>query len=267
MRPGVVAATGLGAIAIGMAIRRFIKMQRLKVEELTMGTTVGANRLSDEEVEGAIFDCDGTLIDSMSAWLPSWQYACSQYRLQMTEAKFWGFAGVPLPDIVRSIYAEAHDGERANDAFVEQFLKCKKKFHAEAEAKAGSPPAIDCVINLVRGYIARGVPVAIASSGLRDIVERHCAHAGVLELFEGNVVVAAEVVKGKPAPDVFLAAAEMIGADPAKCRAYEDGESGLEAAWRAGMHVVDVRDMEGYPMNDGLRGAMAKQRAARAWLV
>ena len=242
--------------------------RRRKAENIgAMGITVGAVSLADDEVEGAVFDCDGTLIDSMSAWLPSWQYACGQYGLEMTESKFWGFAGVPLPDIVRSIYAEAHGGERASDAFVDEFLTCKKTYHKSQEAKNGSPPAIGCVIALVKAYVARGVPVAIASSGLRDIVERHCAHAGVLELFGGNVVVAAEVPKGKPAPDVFLAAAKMIGADPAKCRAYEDGESGLESAYRAGMQVVDVREMEGYPMNDGLRAAMAKQRAARTWLA
>ena len=59
--------------------------------------------------------------------------------------------------------------------------------------------------------------------------------------------------------------AKMIGADPKKCRAYEDGESGLEAAWRAGMHVVDVREMNGYPLNEGLCVAMKKQRMARTW--
>ena len=95
---------------------------------------------------------------------------------------------------------------------------------------------------------------------------RHCEAAGILSLFDA-VVVAAEVPKGKPWPDVFLKAAELIGADPAKCRAYEDGESGLESAYRAGMHVVDVREMQGYPMSEALRDAMTNQRRARAWVV
>ena len=79
-------------------------------------------------------------------------------------------------------------------------------------------------------------------------------------------MVAAEVPKGKPAPDVFLAAAKMIGVDPAKCRAYEDGESGIQSAHAAGMHVIDVREMTGYPMNPGLKKAMAVQRRQRKWL-
>ena len=252
------------ALAMTVKLAQSMRKKRNSVD-LVGGTSVGTYYLSDEQVEGAIFDCDGTLIDSMSAWLPSWQHACSKYDLEMTETKFWGFAGVPLPDIVQSLYSEAHGGERASDDFVEKFLKCKKAFHAEAEKKNGSPPAIECVISLVKKYKARGIPVAIASSGLRDIVERHCDHAGVLSLFGDKVVVAAEVPRGKPAPDVFLAAAKMIGADPKKCRAYEDGESGLEAAWRAGMHVVDVREMNGYPLNEGLCVAMKKQRMARTW--
>ena len=195
-----------------------------------------------------------------------WQYACGQYGLEMT-GQVLGLRGrAAAGHRAEHLRRGARRGARG-DAFVDEFLTCKKTYHKSQEAKNGSPPAIDCVIALVKAYVARGVPVAIASSGLRDIVERHCAHAGVLELFGGNVVVAAEVPKGKPAPDVFLAAAKMIGADPAKCRAYEDGESGLESAYRAGMQVVDVREMEGYPMNDGLRAAMAKQRAARTWLA
>ena len=59
----------------------------------------------------------------------------------------------------------------------------------------------------------------------------------------------------------------MVGADPARCVAYEDAEAGLEAAWRAGCHVVDVTDYPGYPLPDGLAKAKVQQRAARAWLV
>lgn len=74
-----------------------------------------------------------------------------------------------------------------------------------------------------------------------------------------------QVPRGKPWPDVFEKAAELLGANPAKCRAYEDGESGLESAWRAQMHVVDVREMAGYPLSEGLRAAMIEQRAKRDW--
>jgi beta-phosphoglucomutase-like phosphatase (HAD superfamily) len=140
----------------------------------------------------------------------------------MTEARFWGFAGVPLPDIVAGVYGDKHDGAAPSPEFVAEFLAEKIAFHKSQEAVTGAPPAIECVVNLVHEYKKRGIKVAVASSGLRDAVERHCEHAGILDLFDA-VVVAAEVPKGKPAPDVFLKAAELIGADPAKCRAYEVG--------------------------------------------
>lgn len=72
--------------------------------------------------------------------------------------------------------------------------------------------------------------------------------------------------RGKPKPDIFLRAAKLIGADPTKCRAYEDAESGLRSAYEAGCEVIDVRDLENYPLPDGLRKAMAVARAKRDWL-
>ena len=123
-------------------------------------------------LEGVIFDCDGTLIDSMGAWLPSWQHACGLHGLSITEARFWGFAGVPLPDIVAAVYADAHPGETPSHEFVTDFLKDKRAFHSAQEAASGHPPAIDCVVRRVHYYKSRGIKVAIASSGLRDVVER-----------------------------------------------------------------------------------------------
>lgn len=80
------------------------------------------------------------------------------------------------------------------------------------------------------------------------------------------MVCAAEVQRGKPEPDIFLEAAKRVGADPRFCRAYEDGESGLISAYRAGCHVVDVTHMNEYPLVEGLRLAKSKAEAARSWL-
>ena len=130
------------------------------------------------------------------------------------------------------------------------------------------PAPIDCVVSLMKGFIARGVPVACATSGLRDHVDEHMRHAGLLELCpHERIVVAADLPpgRGKPQPDIFLEAAKRIGVDPAKCRAFEDGESGLLAAYRAGMQVLDVTGMQGYPLPHGLEVAKEKQAASRNW--
>ena len=71
--------------------------------------------------------------------------------------------------------------------------------------------------------------------------------------------------RGKPAPDIFLEAARRIGVAPERCRAFEDGESGLQAAVAAGMQVLDVTELPEYPGGTGLKAAKAKQRAERTW--
>ena len=117
---------------------------------------------------------------------------------------------------------------------------------------------------------ARGIPIALATSGLRDHVEDHLRHAGLDDLFNNernNLVTAADpqVAKGKPAPDIFLEAARRIGVEPSRCRAYEDGESGLQSAYAAGCHVIDVTAMDEYPSCEGLRRAKVAQARDRSW--
>eukprot|EP01051_Picozoa_sp_SAG22_P012028 SAG22_NODE_1215_length_5146_cov_1.556965_3_plen_270_part_00 len=234
--------------------------------------TVGPHFVGDRDVEALIFDFDGTLVDSMPLFYPAWPVACRAHGLpEMTEDEFYGFAGVPMPTIVEQIYAGHHGaGARPGGAFVEAFLKTQLAAADEVEARLGHPARIECVIALAEAAIARGLPVAVATSGLKDVVLGHLRHAGLDGMFsdaKGNLVVAADVSRGKPAPDIYLEAALRLGADPARCRAYEDGESGLMAAHAAGMHVVDVTGMGGYPAPGGLKRAKAAQVAARTWLA
>ena len=72
-----------------------------------------------------------------------------------------------------------------------------------------------------------------------------------LGLFQ-HVVTCEDVEFGKPAPDLYLLAAKKLGVDPTRCVAYEDAELGMESARRAGMVVVDVRKLDGYPCDDYL---------------
>ena len=230
--------------------------------------TVGPAFISDGDVQGLLFDCDGTLLDSMPLFLDSWLAVCPGFSLSMTMDAFYGFAGMPLPDIVRELHRTQLGGE-ATEQFVSDFLAAKKANHQQNESKAGHPARIECVCALARAAEAAGVPVAVATSGLRDHVESHLHHAGLSDLFnakKNNIVCAADVPKGKPAPDIFVEAARRIGADPARCRAFEDGESGLQSAYLAGCHVIDVTYMDGYPSCDGLRRAKAAQAQSRDWV-
>ena len=94
------------------------------------------------------------------------------------------------------------------------------------------------------------------------------AEAGLADIFPRELIVtAADVPKGKPAPDIYLEAARRIGVSPAECRAYEDGESGLISAYLAGCHVVDVTHAHEYPTCEGLRAAKEAAAKERTWIV
>jgi beta-phosphoglucomutase-like phosphatase (HAD superfamily) len=231
-------------------------------------TTVGPAFLADAEVRGHLFDVDGTLVDTMPLFFFSWEQVCPQFGLKMTLDDFYGYAGVPLPEIVRSVH-RAQKGEEATDEFVEKFLAAKKAAHAANEDRLGHPAPIECVVEIARDAAKRGIPIAVATSGLRDHVEGHLAAAGLADLFsteKNNLVTAADVPRGKPFADIYIEAARRIGVDPKLCRAYEDGESGLQSAYAAGCHAIDVTTMDKYPSCDGLVRAKAEQVRTRAWI-
>jgi len=230
-------------------------------------TTVGEHVLADDAVEGHVFDIDGTFIDTMPGFLPSWVTVCAQYDMEMTEQRFFQFAGVPLPDIVKTLFME-QKGAVPEEAILEEFLAEKLRTEKEYAAQKPHPPGIQCVIDIARSARKKGIPIACATSGIREVVDTHMAALGLDELFE-HVVCVGELPpgRGKPHPDVYLEAARRIGVDPTKCRAYEDGETGMQSAYAAGMHVIDVRDFPGYPLCDGLKIAMENERAAGySWL-
>ena len=228
----------------------------------TVGPTIVASP------KGLLFDCDGTLIDTMPLFYHSWPPACAHFGLVLSEDDFYSFAGKPLPDIVRELF-KRQKGADASEEMVAEFLRIKKQAHHATEAKLGHPKAIGCVVRIARAAVAAGIPVCVATSGLRDHVEAHIASAGLSDLFNAklnNIVCAAEVKRGKPAPDIFIEAARRLGVDPRECRAYEDGESGLISAHGAGCHVIDVTFMDEYPMTDGLRRAKELAEVQRTWL-
>jgi HAD superfamily hydrolase (TIGR01509 family) len=179
-----------------------------------------------------IFDCDGTLVDSMPAHFEAWCEALALYGAGgiFKEDVFLAMGGRPTRDIVVELNDEYNlhlDPEAVSLAKREAFLRRLKTVTLIDEVAAFA--------DSLRGK----VPMAIASGGTRMVVEKILHFVGISDWFD-EVVTADDVPEGKPAPDVFLHAARLLGVGPSKCLALEDAPSGILAAQRAGMQVISI---------------------------
>jgi HAD superfamily hydrolase (TIGR01509 family) len=180
---------------------------------------------------GLIFDCDGTLADTMPLHYDAWVRALRERGGQLPEPLFYELAGVPTVDIVRVLnqrFGTALDPEETAHA--------KEALYEELLPQAAP---IEPVVAWVHEYRGR-LPLAVASGGLRRLVLKTLAGLGLEDAFQ-VVCTAEDVTHGKPAPDLFLLTAERLRVPAAECVVLEDSDLGLEAARRAGMQGVDIR--------------------------
>lgn len=185
------------------------------------------------EIKGIVFDCDGTLADTMPLHWKAWQTVTSKHGLQFSEERFYALGGVPSRDILKMLCAEqglsldhtalAHEKEQAYLPFLPQVQPIQVVV-AVAEANHGK------------------LPMAVASGGMKHIIEDVLRHLKIRHYFDA-VVTSEDVKHQKPAPDIFLEAARRIGVDPVHCRAYEDTDLGMQAIRAAGMEGIDVREL------------------------
>jgi len=180
-----------------------------------------------------IFDCDGTLADSMPVHYLVWAKTMARHSIGFTEKRFYELAGWPADKVAAQL---ALEGGKPLDA-----LAVSQEKDREFIRQIHLVRPNELVVAVARRH--RGViPMAVGSGTVRRIVEKELSALGILEWFEA-IVCAEDVERHKPEPDVFLAAAQRLGVLPADCVVYEDGDPGLEAARRAGMQCVDVRTM------------------------
>lgn len=178
-----------------------------------------------------IFDCDGTLADTMPAHYRAWLEILRPHGIAFAEEKFYALGGTPTLKIAELL---ARDAGKVLDY---QALAHQKELTFVEKIHEVVP--IEKVVAIARRH--RGVsPMAVASGGNLRVVEKTLRQVGILDWF--SVVVAAEdTPRHKPEPDVFLEAARRLGVEPSVCIVYEDTDLGIEAARRAGMRWVDVR--------------------------
>jgi len=179
-----------------------------------------------------IFDCDGTLADTMPAHYLAWTAMLREYEIAFSEQRFYDLGGMPGHKIIELLSHES--GTAVSD--IAGMVASKENRYLEA---VDAIQRVDPVCEIAVRY--HGVlPMAVASGGERAIVQRTLTAIGMLDLFDA-LVGAEDTELHKPEPDVFLEAARRIGADPATCAVFEDTDFGMEAARRAGMTGVDIR--------------------------
>lgn len=184
-------------------------------------------------VQALIFDCDGTLADSMPLHWKAWQIIAAKHKFAFSEERFYSLGGVPSRHILKDICAE-------QGLCFDPLAVAKEKEAAYLEILAHVKP-IEQVIAIAREHAGK-LPMAVASGGSRSVIQRVLVHLGIRNLFEA-VVTSEDVLNQKPAPDIFLEAARRLGVAPQFCRAYEDTDLGLQAIRAAGMQAVDVRNL------------------------
>lgn len=194
--------------------------------------SIGPFSFPSSGFEGVIFDCDGTLVDSMPAHFEAWCEALAIYGAGgiFKEDVFFAMGGRPTLDIVVELNDEYNlklDPAKVAMAKREAFLKRLDTVSLIEEVAAFAES--------LRGK----VPMAIATGGSRMVIEKTLKIVGVSDWFD-EVVTADDVIDGKPAPDIFLKAAHLLGVSPAKCLALEDAPAGILAAQRAGMQVIAI---------------------------
>ncbi len=179
-----------------------------------------------------IFDLDGTLVDSMPAHFKSWCAALKNqgHKGVFPEDVFYAMGGRPTRDIVATL-----NGEQDLDLDADAVAYAKKVAYLKHLELVELIPEVAEVVKAHRGK----VPMAIASGGSREVVEKTLQKLGISDWFD-EVVTATDVANGKPAPDIFLEAAARLEVDPKECVVYEDARPGILAARAAGMEVIVV---------------------------
>lgn len=186
--------------------------------------------IPETDFAAIIFDCDGTLADTMPTHYIAWCRALKEHAAFFPESLFYSLGGVPTARIVE-ILNEQH----GLNLEVEPLAQEKEVIFLELSE---SIAPIQEVVDIARLHHGTK-PLAVASGGHRHIVQKTLQAIQVSHLFD-TIVASEDYINGKPAPDPFLEAARRLGVAPEQCLVFEDTETGRTAAHAAGMHCILV---------------------------
>ena len=177
-----------------------------------------------------LFDCDGTVADSMPPHYIAWKRALDEWGATFTQEQFYGWGGLPSDVVI-----EILNKEQGLQIPAAALAIRKEEFYYE------SLPDLKAVPEVLEHVLeAHGrIPTAIVSGSTRESVVASLTALDLLHYFD-TLVCAGDYVHGKPSPEPFLMAAERLGVAPEHCLVFEDAQPGIEGAKAAGMGWVKV---------------------------
>ncbi|MDP0501442.1 MAG: HAD family phosphatase [Verrucomicrobiota bacterium JB022] len=181
----------------------------------------------------AIFDWDGTLVDSSAAHKWAWETLAADEGLALPENHFVKGFGYTNPKIIREIYVWSQD-----EAEISRLGDRKEELYRARLGTMTLRP-LPGVLPFLEALRAAGVPCAIGTSTPRENINVAAATAGLDGFFAASTC-GDEVKNGKPDPEVFLTCAEKLGVPPERCAVFEDAPHGLQAAKNAQMLAIGI---------------------------
>lgn len=177
-----------------------------------------------------LFDCDGTIADSMPLHYIAWNKALSEWNCSFEEPLFYAWGGRPIVEIIATL-----NQDHGLNMPVEAVAQRKEQFYVELLPQLTPVPEVLEHIEAQHGRI----PFAVVSGSTRESVTASLTALNILDRFD-TLVCAGDYAKSKPAPDAFLLAAARLGVVPDACLVFEDTKMGIQAATAAGMASVRV---------------------------
>ena len=193
-----------------------------------------------------IFDMDGTLLDTQSIYVEAWEHAGELRGIHGMGEHVQYIAGTNEKG------SRKYVAENFPDVDVDAFRADVKKYIADnlvVRYKSGAKELLDFLRE-------NGVKMALASGTSSESVAHHLDAVGASDYFAARVC-GMDVENGKPAPDIYLKGAAVLGLRPEECLALEDSPTGILSAYRAGCHAVIIPDQD-QPLEETLAICFAK---------
>ncbi len=211
-----------------------------------------------ETPAAVVFDSDGVLVDTQASWAAARRALFAWHDQEFGPAEERETVGTGVAGTTRLLARLLRAPERS-DELSEQLLEL-----LVAEVSRQPSPALPGAIDLV--YDLRGrLPIAVASNAPAAVLEGVLGEAGLAAAFE-VVLGADDVSRGKPAPDLYLAASARLGARPAKTVAVEDSPAGVAAARAAGLQVIGISRPGGIRLEADNLAESLTDPSVRNWL-